>query len=311
MDIVKPPTRQDGFRRLLNGAYAKVTTPILRALQGNCGGVHVMEEDWDNLILLDTCRYDKFKKLNTIPGKLESRNSLGSTTPEFLAKNFHGGKFYDTIYISANAVIGSHMDRMEFFKVIGLWNDKELDDDIGYLIHPELVVEKTLETVRKHPDKRLIIHFLQPHAPFVFKDGEPVEDPIYRYMDGCWRGRVPGETIVELYEENLEFVLSYVKELLQELDGKSIVSADHGEMLGEDIPTLHKALHFYWNHRNWSNYRFGHYRGIRAPALVEVPWFITERGERRNIVEAEAPAEPQLEFDTSNIEGHLEALGYL
>lgn len=28
----------------------------------------IMEKDWDNLIILDGCRYDAFKKINSIPG---------------------------------------------------------------------------------------------------------------------------------------------------------------------------------------------------------------------------------------------------
>ena len=36
-----------------------------------------MKEDWDNLVILDACRYDMFKKLNTINGKLEYKISIG------------------------------------------------------------------------------------------------------------------------------------------------------------------------------------------------------------------------------------------
>ena len=31
-------------------------------------GVHIMREDWDNLIILDACRYDMFEKVNSIKG---------------------------------------------------------------------------------------------------------------------------------------------------------------------------------------------------------------------------------------------------
>ena len=43
-------------------------------------GTHIMDEDWDNLIILDACRYDLFEEVNTIDGTLESRISLGSAS---------------------------------------------------------------------------------------------------------------------------------------------------------------------------------------------------------------------------------------
>jgi hypothetical protein len=42
-----------------------------------------MQEDWDNLIILDACRYGAFERNNTIPGALEYRFSRGSMTGEF------------------------------------------------------------------------------------------------------------------------------------------------------------------------------------------------------------------------------------
>ena len=56
----------------------------------DCTGVDVFEEDWDTLIILDGCRYDTFAELNDISGELESRQSQGSTSWEFMEANFHG-----------------------------------------------------------------------------------------------------------------------------------------------------------------------------------------------------------------------------
>ncbi len=57
------------------------------------------------------------------------------------------------------------------------------------------------------------------------------------------------------YKENLEFVWSEVQDMIDSLDGKSIVTADHGELLGE-----------------WG--RYGHYPNSDAEGLRKVPYVI-------------------------------------
>jgi hypothetical protein len=40
-------------------------------------GVSVFKGDWDNLIILDACRYDIFAETNTLSGDLSKRTSRG------------------------------------------------------------------------------------------------------------------------------------------------------------------------------------------------------------------------------------------
>lgn len=61
----------------------------------NHEGFDVVEEDWDNLIVLDSCRYDAFEKVNHIPGNLECKISKGTTTIQWLNRNFT--EYYDDI----------------------------------------------------------------------------------------------------------------------------------------------------------------------------------------------------------------------
>ncbi len=52
---------------------------------------YIFSEPWDNLIILDACRYDVFEevfKKRNMKGKLEYRISRGSWTVEFLLENF-------------------------------------------------------------------------------------------------------------------------------------------------------------------------------------------------------------------------------
>src|SRR6056297_529711 len=64
---------------------------VFRARYGP--GTRVMDEDWDNLIILDACRYDMFAEQVDLDGELESRISLGSTSEEFLEQNFGDNTF--------------------------------------------------------------------------------------------------------------------------------------------------------------------------------------------------------------------------
>jgi len=54
------------------------------------------------------------------------------------------------------------------------------------------------------------------------------------------------------YENNLRIVLHYVNELIKNLHGKIVITADHGELLGER--------------------GYGHPMRRRFPELIEVPW---------------------------------------
>ncbi len=70
--------------------------------------VHVTEEDWDHLIVLDGCRYDYFLKVYTsfLEGKLEKVVSVGSNTVEWRDNSFPGN-YDDVVYVSANPHINS------------------------------------------------------------------------------------------------------------------------------------------------------------------------------------------------------------
>lgn len=300
----------------------KVSYPIIERLQEENEGLYVVEEDWDNLIVLDACRFDAFECFVESKGHFEGfdiqkRISRGETTARFLSENFHGRSLLDTVYVSANAVVGSHIDDMELYKFVGLWDTDDqgterpnLDRRYRDAIYPDQVVDATLRAADEHPNKRLIAHFLQPHPPFIVKDGEPIEKGSnYRDFTAVRKGEMPREDIVEVYEENVEYVLEYVQELVEELDGKTVVTADHGELLGSGIPTLFEFLHPRWSAFQRNCFDYAHHRLVRVPELIEVPWVEIDSGNRREIISAEEPA--GVEMNADSIEDQLEALGYI
>jgi len=299
--------REDGLRGLSNRARDWAGYGMIKRMQGSKDGVEVVTEDWDNLIILDACRYDVFESVNHLPGRLERRTSRASVTWSFLKENFENRRLHDTVYVAANAVVGENVDRLDVFKLVGLW--KRSDQDRYDVVEPATVVKEAMALHREYPDKRLIVHFLQPHTPFLVRGGEriPAGSP-YRNYDAARRGEIPEAAIRQVYEENVANVLEYVGELVEEIDGKTVVTADHGELLGEGVGALNRILHPRWSLSSRRNFDYGHYSHIRMPELVEVPWLVIDGERRRDIVSADEPI--GVEMETNSIEQQLEALGY-
>jgi hypothetical protein len=155
-------------------------------------------------------------------------------------------------------------------------------------VPPEEVKKAAEEASSKYPDKRLIIHFIQPHYPYLDRRIEgldwvkgndrypdiPLIKKIFwkieevtlgdklrstigrtnswrirnflnaRCLDGqdekVWRElHTDMEEWHRLYEDNLRKALEQVEGLIKELDGKTVVTADHGEALGEEDVYVH------------------------------------------------------------------------
>jgi len=63
--------------------------PGYRSSVENESGIDVVSADWDNLIILDACRYDCFEQLGgDLPGSLQRVESKAATTDQFLRANF-------------------------------------------------------------------------------------------------------------------------------------------------------------------------------------------------------------------------------
>ncbi len=98
------------------------------------------------------------------------------------------------------------------------------------------------------------------------------------------------EKILEYYRQNLREALRWIKKLLPYLDGKVIITADHGEAFGEDG---------IW----WHEYR------ENSPILLEVPWFEVDMDKHKEGKEIEIKEEVNEERDEKIME-KLKKLGY-
>ena len=268
-------------------------------------GTRVIEEDWDNLVILDACRFDMFEAQNHIPGDPQRRRSLGSESWEYLRANFAGGEFHDTVYVTANPYATKLPDGT-FHAVIDLLEDGW--DAEHRTVLPETMVAAAQRAAEQYPNKRLIVHFMQPHYPFIGDAGRRFEhagfgqsptgdesDTKRHVWGSLGHGRIRKSHVWEAYRENLDIVLPHVEALLESLSGKSVVTADHGNLLGERTRPLPVR-------------GYGHPRGLDAPELRTVPWLVVEGEDRRSVV-----AEPPVDTAGPNeavVEQRLEALGY-
>lgn len=201
-----------------------------------------------------------------------------------MQENFANGQFHDTIYITANPFV-SRLDDEVFYSVDTL--EEYWDDEIG-AVWPEDLTKAAIDAHRNHRNKRLIVHYMHPHRPYLGATADTLRDRVnligYRNEgDGLqiWGAAKQGDVSVQevrrAYSESLDIVLAEVEQLLSELDGKSVITSDHGEMLGE------RVLPF--TSRVW-----GHSEGFSTSNLRTVPWLEVESDGRRTI-EASEPVE--------------------
>ena len=140
---------------------------------------NVMQEKWDYLIVLDACRYDYFDRLyrDYFDGDLTKKISIGSCTNQWRDKSFPD-HYDDIVYISANPQISANLPVYgylageHFHKVHEVWKTG-WDADSGTVL-PETLTNAAIDIIAKTPTaKRFIIHYLQPHAPYLMADIEP------------------------------------------------------------------------------------------------------------------------------------------
>lgn len=294
---------------------SRVAGPMVGVMHRNFGE-NFMEKDWDNLLLLDACRADMFQEsidLNQFED-YDRIHSLGCSSPEFMKKTFEGREFPDTVYVTGNPWI-SKIAPDSFHDIINLWVDqydiKEEDlegaIDLSHVegvdvnesptIYAEDLTKAAVEANKRYPNKRLIIHYFQPHAPVVgLPDGslrDKVDDELHPGDEFKKRG-VTREEVWEAYKDNLKYAFTHANKCAKEIGGKSVFSADHGELFGERIwPFPLRA--------------YQHPSGLRHPKLTEVPWATKTIGERREITEGELR---NRNVDDDEVDEKLRHLGY-
>lgn len=277
----------------------------------NTSGVDVFAEDWDTLVVLDACRYDMFEKTNDLQGTLSAKISKGSATTEWLRANMDGRDLSDTVYVTANPQLEHNRESwsINLHKTINVWRKDGWDEETGTVL-ADTMTEIAVEAFERFPNKRLVVHYMQPHYPFVNSDTD-FDKGHLRMIDhddssptgeNVWGQKFAGDLGISrdnlwlIYVENLEYVLEHVERLLASISGKSVVTSDHGNYVGERASPIPIR-------------EYGHPRGLYDDVLVRVPWLEHENGSRREIVTGDGEDSTE-NVATEVVQNRLQDLGY-
>jgi len=255
----------------------------------------VLDRKWDVLIVLDACRYDTFKEVGFKRGSLKKEQSIGSWTEMWLKKTFIDNNYEDIVYISANPQTAKVKDK--FYKHIPLYKDK-WNEKYGTVL-PEVVSQDLVEKNAMHPNKKIIAHYLQPHAPSIgeHKLYTPRSDEWEWNLSEARGGSISMDDFYEYYKENLERALNAVKKSLPFLSGKVVITSDHGYVFAE------------YNDKNGDPLIAHPKEGINIPELINVPWCEIDAG----VIEEGKPdfSVEEDNFKKGEVKDKLRSLGYL
>lgn len=242
-------------------------------------GIGVYAADWDQLLVLDACRADLFEEVADL-GEFDAYGrqwSRGSATCEWTERNWQRDAS-DVEYYTANVVVSQHIRSPgDFAAFNSAYRMSETET-----MHADQLVDTVRDADPDVDNHRIVVHAVEPHAPFHAAG----------WFDHShttpWRALRAGERtkneVWEAYKRNLEHGLDALLPLAREWPGRTVVTADHGNLLGERVAGLRT---------------YGHPRGVRHPNLVHVPWAV---------VDSDAPEQDQTA--ATSVADQLEALGY-
>jgi len=272
------------------------------------------------LVILDACRYDVFEEVycDYLDGELSRVWSSGRWTADYVRRTWDDS--YDLTYLSSIPVVsdfyfelrGNEFRPSNYFdEVVPLW-DSKWDPELGTVPADE-VTDTALAYSAQSDRTRLVAHYAQPHVPYVGDtmilpwDSEEVDhDPqellekgidrptqrIYRQIKS---GELPESELWQAYRDNLKHVLDEVIRLVRRADCPVVVTADHGEHLGEDGKYLHEE---------------------ESCLIRQVPWFVVSDSEIGTVPVEEEYQSVELANDSqtqssNEVKERLADLGYV
>lgn len=284
--------------------HHRINRPIQYRIHGP--GVDYAEADWDTLVILDACRADLFEEVTDTDrwDEYERANSGSGATRTWFERKWDG-EYGDIVYVSGSPIL-SRCAPGSFHRTVECWQNAIKEYLNGP--DPEVVTKAAIKAHKEYSNKRVVVHYMQPHYPFLqdpdlhftsFAGTEQWDVNADPRAGDVWEalraGIVDKDEVWNGYGRNLEYVLKEVEELLDNISGRVVVSSDHGNLLGEityPIPFR----------------EYGHPMHLAQPSLTNVPWAVHD-GPRREVIEERV--ESTSEASSQEIQTHLQALGYM
>ena len=270
-------------------------------------GTSVYDRDWDLLIVLDGCRPDTLSAVAPafeFVGDVDRLQSVGSCSSEWLTRTFDPERaemVAETAMVTGNTWTDRYLDADAFAALDEVWK-YAWDDGLG-TVPAQAITDRAIALARECDPERLIVHYMQPHHPFVpdpLAGDEGMARTGTRSSDANpWvalrHGDVSVERVRAAYEANLRYVLDSVAVVLDNVAAdRAVITADHANLFGE-----------------WGLY--GHPMHTPVPSLVTVPWVETEGRDRGTHEPTCSPPEPLpvgRVYGDGDATDRLDALGY-
>lgn len=274
----------ESARRLARGAARRAQPATRRVIPS------VWDRgDWNVLVILDACRVDLMREVAPEYDRLASREvdavwSQGSTSIDWINSTFnHSDQDLSNVaYISANPFADNDSEHNRSADL----GDSDLAHfepayyydwhEIGGIetVPPEWLTNRAIRSWRRRRElgfNRMVIHYMQPHEPYITRPEWSWTDDVgsgflknllsdeYEAGASPWDVAMADEDtaleeLVSAYRDNLRWVLNDVTaRLLQNIDADVVISADHGNGLGE---------YGVWQHPP----------GTFSPHVRKVPW---------------------------------------
>jgi len=221
----------------------------------------IKETNWDNLIIMDACRYDYFEEIcpEYLEGDLKKCWNRGfSWTYSWFDEMFD--EMYDAVLYSAApfAIREKWSERgwtyTDHFKDVVGHQDIGFDFDEG--TSPP---KKVNEVARQHNwNGRRVIRYLQPHPPLPGLDFTRGEGKIQRTERKLIEGEITEQDLRDAYEKNVRIAFEGAVDLIPDLDGNVVITSDHGTALNENSYLFHAQSY------------------PEMPCLNHVPWLGVE-----------------------------------
>lgn len=269
-------------------------------------GTPIWDDEWDILLVLDTCRVDLLQQVADEytflpdPDTINSRWSVASMSEQWIERTFsetYASEISKTAYITGNPLTNKAVFAEIPVIIDEVW-ESAWDDNLN-TIPPRPLTDRAINTWRERSNKieSMIVHYMQPHAPFIpdpdlgdYADpedfGEGFTDIWHQIGDELTR-----KEIWAAYRENLRYVLDDVELLLENVDTERVViTADHGNAIGE--------------FGQW-----GHPWDVLLPCIRNVPWVVTS-GEDTQEYQPEIVDNETRSIDKTDVDKRLDALAY-
>ena len=267
--------KKHGVRTFLHKTTAYLYERVIASYHSYTGdnkvGDEVLEYDADVLVIADACRYDVAQHVQEEydwVNHIDMVDSKGSATPEWLKNNFigkHEDAKADTIYISANPYTEQYLNEYDWKRVEKVY-EYGFNDELG-TVPPDAVTDVAIQLRRDNPETPIIVHYVQPHIPFIgydASDGIELENwgddgDRLSVWDMLLTGELDKEEVTEEYTHNLRNVLDEVSLLRRNAEAdKMVVTSDHGNAMGDTSELL-----------------YGHPSGVANSELRQVPYIQT------------------------------------